>query len=115
MISDGRIVLFRFPQMDQTPGKLRPALVIRRVPGPYDDWLTCMLSSRLDQAVPNFDEIIAPSDSDFAESGLRDPSVIRLGILVTTNRQNMMGELGQIGKARLERLRENLSRWIQNQ
>jgi hypothetical protein len=28
MISEGQIVLFRFPQTDQQAGKLRPALVV---------------------------------------------------------------------------------------
>ena len=39
MIREGQIVLFRFPQTDRTSGKLRPALVIRKLPGQYDDWL----------------------------------------------------------------------------
>lgn len=42
MIFEGQIVLFRFPQTDQTEGKLRPALVLRRLPGKFDDWLICM-------------------------------------------------------------------------
>ena len=33
MIAEGQIVLFRFPQTDQEAGKLRPALVLRRLPG----------------------------------------------------------------------------------
>ena len=39
MIQEGGIVLFRFPQTDQLPGKLRPALVLRQLPGPHNDWL----------------------------------------------------------------------------
>ncbi len=42
MIDDGQIVLFRFPQTNLEEGKLRPALVIRKVPGEYDDWLICI-------------------------------------------------------------------------
>ena len=37
MIEEGQIVLFRFPQSDFRRGKVRPALVIRRLPGDYDD------------------------------------------------------------------------------
>jgi hypothetical protein len=47
MISEGQIVLFRFPKTDQTIGKLRPALVLRRLPGQHHDWLICMISSNL--------------------------------------------------------------------
>jgi mRNA interferase MazF len=39
MIQEGQIVLFRFPYADQKDGKLRPALVVRQLPGAYDDWL----------------------------------------------------------------------------
>ena len=44
MIAEGQVVLFRFPQTDQTIGKLRPALVIRQLPSFYHDWLICMIS-----------------------------------------------------------------------
>ncbi|OPY67119.1 MAG: hypothetical protein A4E57_02489 [Syntrophorhabdaceae bacterium PtaU1.Bin034] len=49
MIAEGQTVLFRFPQTDQQEGKLRPALVIRKVPDRYEDWLVCMISSRVEQ------------------------------------------------------------------
>jgi mRNA interferase MazF len=32
MISEGQIVLFKFPQTDQKEGKLRPALILRELP-----------------------------------------------------------------------------------
>jgi hypothetical protein len=35
----GQIVLFRFPQTDLEEGKLRPALLLGKLPGAYDDWL----------------------------------------------------------------------------
>lgn len=47
MIQEGQIILFKFLKTDQTYGKLRPALVIRKLPGPYDDWLICMISSQI--------------------------------------------------------------------
>jgi hypothetical protein len=43
MIAEGQVVLFRFPQTDQTEGSLRPALVLRQLPGQYNDWLICKL------------------------------------------------------------------------
>lgn len=47
MIQEGQIVLFRFPQTDQSPGKLRPALVLRNLPGVFNDWLICKNSLTL--------------------------------------------------------------------
>jgi mRNA interferase MazF len=35
----GQIVLFRFPQTNLEEGKLRPALLLAKLPGEYDDWL----------------------------------------------------------------------------
>ena len=57
MISEGQVVLFRFPQTDQQQGKLRPALVLRELPGQYDDWLICMLSSQLHQSIQQFNDL----------------------------------------------------------
>lgn len=45
MIQERQVVLFRFPQTNQTAGKLRPALVIRKLFGLLGDWLICMISS----------------------------------------------------------------------
>ena len=47
MKKGGQLVLFRFPQTDLEEGKLRPALLLAKVPGEYDDGLICMISSRL--------------------------------------------------------------------
>ena len=113
MISEGQIVLFRFPQTDQTTGKLRPALVLRRLPGPHNDWLICMVSSQLDQKIPDFDEIITPDDSDFKESGLKVPSLIRIGRLAVVEGDILIGKLGQIDTQRLLRIKRKLSIWIQ--
>ena len=37
MICEGQIVLFTFPQTDQSAGKLRPALVVRSLPGVHEE------------------------------------------------------------------------------
>ena len=113
MTSEGQIVLFRFPQTDQTAGKLRPALVIRRLPGQHNDWLICMISSNLDQEVPEFDEVITPDDFDFKESGLKVASLIRIGRIAVVDGDILLGKLGQIHAQRLLRIRHKLSRWIQ--
>jgi hypothetical protein len=49
--------------------KNRPALVQRVMPG-FGDLLLCGFCSQLNQQVSGFDEIISPSDVDFAFSGL---------------------------------------------
>ena len=76
MIQDGQIVLFPFPQTDQGTGKLRPALTLRRLPGPHNDWLICLISSQLRHYTPGVDEMISEVDSDFTDTGLKTTSVI---------------------------------------
>jgi mRNA interferase MazF len=71
VIAQGQIVLFRFPQTDLQLGKLRPALVLRKLPGCNEDWLICMISTQLGQEIIDFDETISPQDSDFKRSGLK--------------------------------------------
>ena len=112
MIREGHIVLFRFPQTDQTVAKLRPALVIRRLPGAYDDWLICMISSQLAQQIPEFDEVLKEKDVDFEQSGLKTSSVIRISRLAVVNRTVLLGSIGSIGMERLELIKNRLSNWI---
>ena len=64
----GQLVLFRFPQTDLAPGKLRPALLLAPLPSGRHDWLVCMISSQLAQAVAGVDENINTNDADFAET-----------------------------------------------
>ncbi len=112
MIDEGQIVLFRFPQTNLEEGKLRPALVIRKVPGEYDDWLICMISSRLHQKHIELDEIIGPEDKDFRDSGLKTTSVIRTSRLAVIEREILLGKLGNISSLRLQRIKENMTKWI---
>jgi mRNA interferase MazF len=114
MISEGQIVLFQFPQTNPITGEFRPALTLRRLPVQYSDWLLCMVSSRLDQKVPDFDEIITPGDSDYKESGLKVPSLIRIGRLAVVDGDILLGKLGQIDPQRARRIVPKLSQWLQN-
>ena len=54
----GQIVLFQFPQTDLEEGKFRPALLLGKLPGEYDDWVICMISSQTRHYVSGFDEMV---------------------------------------------------------
>ena len=108
----GDIVLIRFPQADLTQGKLRPALVIAISPSRHPDLLLALISSRLYQATPEFDEIILPSDSDYGTTGLKVASVIRLGRLTSVESSVINGRLGNISPERLIRIKNLLINWI---
>lgn len=108
----GQVVLFRFPQTDLEEGKLRPALLLAKLPGEYDDWLVCMISSQTHHNIPEFDEIIQERDSDFAGSGLKVTSTIRLGRLAAVSSEILLGAIGRISENRRERLKKHLAEWL---
>lgn len=112
MKQPGQIVLFPFPQTDLEEGKLRPALLLCRLPGEYDDWLLCMISSQIAQCVPEFDEIVAEAESDFATSGLKVASVIRVGRLAVVKADRLLGAIGHIAPDRLQRIKARLCQWL---
>ena len=114
MIQEGQITLFKFHQTDQAPGKLRPALVLRKLPGAHDDWLICMISSQLSQEISGFDEIIYENDPDFDLSGLKTSSVIRISRLAVVNKDILLGTTGNVSDTRLNSIKSRLSTWIKD-
>ncbi len=112
MISEGQIVLFKFPQTDQKEGKLRPALILRELPGKFNDWLVCMISSKVNQQIHGLDELITSDAADFLQTGLKVPSVIRASRLAVVDGNILLGKLGQINTERLKKIRQKLSKWI---
>lgn len=108
----GQIVVFQFPQTDLEEGKLRPALLLGKLPGEYDDWLICMISSQTRQHIAGFDEIVKDSDEDFKPSGLKVTSVIRVGRLAVVSGEILLGAIGEISSERLNRVKKNLSNWL---
>ena len=112
MKRSGQVVLFDFPQVNQPHGKLRPALLIGRFPGPYDDWLICMISSQIRHYVEEFDEIIHEGDIDFARSSLNLTSVIRVGRLAVVEGKMLVGSIGEIDEKRLHRIKRKIADWL---
>jgi mRNA interferase MazF len=112
VIVEGQIVLFRFPQTDLANAKLRPALVVRRLPGKFDDWLICMMSSQLAQEIPAFDEVISTGDADFPASGLKVATLIRIARLASVERALLRGKIGHVSPERLERVKIKLGQWL---
>lgn len=112
MIQEGQIVLFTFPQTDQVAGNLRPALVLRSLPGSHNDWLICMISTRLHQEVPKLDEVVRESDGDFLLTGLKSTSLIRVTRLAVVSADLLRGTIGYLGADRFARIRSRLGRWI---
>ncbi len=94
--------------------KYRPAILLREMPAPYRDLLVCGVSTRLDQYIHEFDDIISPTDADFVLSGLRSESLIRLSFLVVIPRRLVRGMIGSISEERYNRLMQRLVDYLTN-
>jgi len=112
-VKPGDIVLIRFPQADLQTGKLRPALVVAIAPGHHADLLLALISSRTYQAVPQFDEVIDPSETDYAATGLKVCSVVRFARLASVDAAVINARLGNISAGRLQRIKKRLADWLQ--
>jgi mRNA interferase MazF len=96
MPTRGDVVLARFPFTDGSGMKLRPALVLAQVPGPHDDYLVLFISSQLRTAVAGVDIVLGRQHPAFGRSGLKVPSVLRIGKLATVSTALIVGPLGKI-------------------
>ena len=108
-MTPGDVVLIPLVQIAGGSPKLRPALVLATLPGPYQSMLVCGISTQLHQQEPDWDDQIAPTDADFALSGLHRTSVIRLSYLHATDPRQVAGVIWRIDPARLERLLNHLA------
>ena len=114
MRDPGQVALLRFPEVDLSTGKTRPVLLLARLPGRFEDWLVCMLSTQLHQALPGFDEVLDERADDFVASGVRVASVLRTTRLAVVPADMLIGAIGRIGVERLTRIKKVLAKWIES-
>jgi mRNA interferase MazF len=112
MRKPGQVVLFSFPQTNQKDSKLRPALLIGKLQGLFDDWLICMISTNKAHCFSGFDEIVNEEAADFSESGLKVESLIRIGRLAVVDGKILIGTIGEIDLIRLQRIKTKLADWL---
>ena len=107
-MKEGDIALAPLPQAD---GKIknRPVVLLCQLP-PFGDFFVCGISTQLHQRVPGFVEVIAADDPEFAASGLKSASLIRLGFLAVLADAAFLGKIGSISSERRLQLLANL--WL---
>jgi len=108
----GDVVLVRFPQTDLEAGKLRPALVVALSPGRHSDALLAMITSRVYQSIPGFDEMIELTDKDFVDTGLKTRSVVRLSRLASVEVNAINAKLGEVSDERLSIAKQRILDWL---
>ena len=106
----GDIALLNMLQPDGSK-KPRPVLLLKQVK-PFNDWIVCAVSTQLHQEVKGFDYLILYSDADFAATGLKQSSLIRLGMISTVSKSSMPGVIGNISATSLQTLKKRLATHI---
>ena len=114
MISEGDIVIFRFPKTDLGTGKLRPALLLKKIPNEFHDWLVCMITTQLHQQIKRFEVIIAETDEGFQGTGLKQSSLIRISRLAVVDKSVFEGKLGVLPPDVFTECRQLFSSWLNN-
>jgi mRNA interferase MazF len=94
---EGEVVILPMPLSDGSV-RNRPAIVLREMPA-FRDLLVCGVSTQLHQRVADFDEVIGAADPDFASSGLRADSLIRVGFLQSVPRRIIAGTIGRFRRS----------------
>lgn len=101
LLAQGDIVLVSFPFTSLASTKVRPALLVGRPSG--EDVIAAFITSRIaggDGPAPDLAQyVLEPANAEFAATGLRAPSAIRLNKLATLHRGLIRRHLGYIGPA----------------
>lgn len=90
----GKIILIQFPFDDLSSSKVRPAYCLTEVIGAYRHIIFALITSRIPTMPLSTDIILRPNTPDFINSGLQQPSTLRLDHLVTLRQAMIRRELG---------------------
>jgi mRNA-degrading endonuclease toxin of MazEF toxin-antitoxin module len=95
-VTKGKIVLVPFPFDDLSAEKVRPALCLTNPVGSHRHVILAFISSQAAGAIAATDIPLDPRHKDFAVTGLRVASVLRLHRLVTLTSTIIRRELGEL-------------------
>jgi mRNA interferase MazF len=106
----GKVVLVPFPFDDLSASKVRPAVCLTEPIGQHRHVVLAFVTSQVELISLPSDLILDSDDPDFAQTGLRLPSTLRLHRLMTASTSLIQRELGTLSPAHVSavdsRLRE---------
>ena len=111
MAAKGKVVLVPFPFDDLSATKVRPAVCLTEPVGPHRHLVLAFITSQIPADVLETDLSLHPTDSEFAATGLRVASTLRLHRLMTVTASVVLRELGSLApstQARMEQKRRRL-------
>ncbi len=92
----GKVVLVPFPFDDLSAAKVRPAVCLTEPVSPHRHVVVAFITSQMLECPLETDIALRPSDADFAATGLRVASMIRLHRLMTVTTSIVSRELGSL-------------------
>ena len=101
------MVLASYLFTDLTAVRRRPALVVSASDRPGDDCILAFITSKTAN-VGVTDLLLDVADPDFAATGLRVPSVVRCGKLMTLNHRLLVGRIGYLSDRLLNEVNTRL-------
>ena len=103
-----KIVLVPFPFDDLTANKVRPAVCLTDEIKPHSLIILAFITSRISTSASATDFVIDKSDTDFATTGLKVSSTIRLHRLMTVTKSIILRELGQLSASQQTEIENKL-------
>lgn len=91
----GDVVIATFPFTDLSGSKRRPALVLATTI-PNSDIILAFTSSIIPTVAKFYELPLTLADADFAQTGLKVPSILRLDKLVTLDRPLITRRIGKL-------------------
>ena len=92
----GKVVLVPFPFDDLSITKVRPAVCLTEPIGPHHHVILAFISSRIPADLLETDLVLDSRQADFATTGLRASSTLRLHRLMTVTTALIRRELGEL-------------------
>lgn len=102
-LSKGDIVLVQFPFTDLSQTKLRPAIVLS-VSAAFNEVTLCFISSQNVSNLTSEEFALNSNDPEFAATGLRVSSKVRVTRMITLQHQLIPRRLGQLGSNQIQHL-----------
>jgi mRNA interferase MazF len=94
-----KIVLVPFPFDDLTANKVRPAVCLTDEIKPHGHVVLAFITSQISASPSPTDFVIDKTDADFAATGLKVSSTIRLHRLMTVAKSIVRRELGELSSS----------------
>jgi len=102
------VVLVPFPFNDLSSNKVRPAICLTDEIEPFGHIVLAFITSNISDNISSTDLIINSKAADFAKTGLKVSSTIRLHRLMTVSKSIIKRKLGELSDNQKEQVESRL-------